>query len=124
MIYRVAADLVVLIHAAFVLFVAVGGLLALRWRRAMWAHLPAVAWGVLIELAGCVCPLTPLENWLRLKGGGAGYAGGFVEHYVVPVLYPSGLTRGVQVALAGAVVALNLAVYYLVLRPRPGRTAG
>jgi uncharacterized membrane protein YhhN len=95
MLYRWLADLVVVLHFGFVLFVVGGGLLALRWPRLARVHLPTAVWGVLIEFGGWLCPLTPLENWLRRRSGGAGYAGGFVEHYVLPVLYPSGLTRGV-----------------------------
>lgn len=83
----------------------------LRWPRVAWAHLPAAAWGVWIEWSGGICPLTPLENRLRTAGGEAGYAGSFVEHYVMPVLYPVGLTSTVQVALGAAVLVLNLAIY-------------
>lgn len=101
----------VVVHLAFVLFVVLGGLLVLRWPRVAWVHLPAAAWGVAIELAGWICPLTPLEVRLRRLGGGAGYAGGFVETYLLPVLYPRGLTREVQVVLAALVVAVNLVVY-------------
>jgi hypothetical protein len=111
MLYRLLADAVVLLHSAFVLFVVFGGLLALRWPRAAWAHLPAAVWGAGIEMAGGICPLTPLENRLRRLGGEGGYAGGFVEHYVLPALYPAGLTRGVQWALAALVVGINAAVY-------------
>jgi hypothetical protein len=111
--YRVAADLVVLVHLAFVAFVVLGGVLAFRWPRARWLHLPAALWGVLIEWRGGVCPLTPLEVALRRRGGATGYAGGFVEHYVLPVLYPSELTRGVQIALGTGVVIVNLVIYGL-----------
>jgi len=116
--YRVAADLVVLLHGAFVLFVVLGGLLALRWPRAAFVHLPAVAWGVWIEWSGGVCPLTPLENRLRRLGGEAGYAGGFVEHYVLPALYPAALTREVQVVLGVLALVVNAGVYLFVLRRR------
>ncbi len=109
--YRLAADLVVLLHLAFVAFVIAGGLLCFRWPRARWLHLPAAAWGVLIEWTGGVCPLTPLENALRRLGGAAGYSGGFVAHYVVPLLYPGELTRPVQAALGAGVILVNVAVY-------------
>jgi hypothetical protein len=112
------ADLVVLLHLGFVLFVTLGGLLAFRWRRAPWVHLPAALWGIWIELSGGICPLTPLENWLRVKGGASGYSGGFVEHYVVPVLYPAALTRETQYLLAGTVMVANLLVYAALWRHR------
>jgi len=119
--YRLLADAVVLLHAAFVLFVVLGGLLVLRWPRLAWAHLPIVAWGAGIEFLGGICPLTPLENhWRRLAGEG-GYPGGFVEHYVIALLYPAGLTRGVQLALGGLVLAVNTAVYFAVWRRRARR---
>jgi hypothetical protein len=109
---RILAGTVVAVHLAFVLFVALGGLLVWRWRRLAWAHLPAVAWGVWIELSGDICPLTPLENRLRSLGGEAAYAGDFVGHYLLPVLYPEGLSRGVQAVLAAGVLALNAGVYW------------
>jgi Protein of Unknown function (DUF2784) len=111
------ADLVVILHFAFVLFVVLGGLLALRWPRMAFLHIPAAIWGVLIEFAGWVCPLTPLEQSLRLKAGEQGYSGSFVEHYMLPVLYPSGLTRTVQLGLGALVIVINFCVYgYLVRR--------
>ncbi len=119
MIARLLADLIVVIHLAFVVFVAAGALLVLRWPRLAWVHVPAAAWGALIEFAGWICPLTPLENWLRLHGGAAGYRGGFVEHYIIPVLYPGSLTRGLQIALGMAVVVVNVSVYgWLIYRGR------
>jgi hypothetical protein len=114
MTYRLLADLVVVLHFAFVLFVVLGGLLVLRWRRLMWLHLPAAIWGALIEFAGWVCPLTPLENWLRHRGGEAGYTGGFVERYIVSVLYPEGLTREHQIILGLLVLVINLLIYWRV----------
>ena len=111
-----AADAVVLAHGAFILFAVLGGLLALRWRWLPLLHLPAVAWAVFIEATGRICPLTPLEVSLRIAAGDAGYDGGFVEHYLIPIIYPAGLTRGVQFALAALVLAVNLAVYAAVLR--------
>ena len=118
MVYRLLADALVLLHLAFVVFVVAGGLLVLRWPRVAWAHLPAAAWGVWIEWSGGICPLTPLENRLRTAGGEAGYAGSFVEHYVMPVLYPVGLTSTVQIALGAAVLVLNLAIYGWCMRRR------
>jgi hypothetical protein len=110
------ADLVVVLHFAFVLVVVFGGLLVLRWRRLAYVHLPVAFYGALIELVGWVCPLTPLEKRLRESAGLQGYEGGFVEHYILPVLYPSGLTRGVQLLLGALVIGVNLAVYGIVLR--------
>jgi hypothetical protein len=122
--YRLAADLVVVLHLGFVLFVVLGGLLALRWPRLAWVHLPVAAYGALIELVGWVCPLTPIENRLRQAAGGTGYEGGFVEHYLLPVLYPGALTSGLQLALGLGVVLVNLGVYGVVLRRRRAPSAG
>ncbi len=122
MLYRALADLVLIVHLGFVAFVLFGGLLVLRRPAVAWVHLPAAAWGVLIELAGWICPLTPLENALRLKGGEAAYAGDFIGHYVTEVLYPAGLTRGVQIVLGTFALAVNGAVYWHVGRAR--RAAG
>ena len=97
-------------------FVVLGGLLVLRWRRVIWLHLPAAVWGALIEFAGWICPLTPLEKWLRRQGGLGGYQGGFVEHYILPLLYPSALTRTVQLVLGAVVIAVNLIIYWQVWR--------
>ena len=116
MLYGLLADVVVVAHFAFVAFALFGGLLVLRWRRLAWVHVPAAAWAVLIEFGGWYCPLTPLENHLRRLGGEAGYAGGFVEHYVLPVLYPAGLTRGVQIALGVFALGLNAGIYTYTLR--------
>jgi hypothetical protein len=113
--YRGLADAVVLAHLAFVVFVVAGGLAVLRWPRAAWVHVPAALWGVIVEWSGSICPLTPLELTLRRRGNEAGYGGGFVEHYVLPVLYPGALTPGVQLALGGLVVAINAIVYSAVL---------
>jgi Protein of Unknown function (DUF2784) len=119
--YNALADFVVLVHLGFVVFVVGGGLVVLRWPRVAWVHVPAVIWGALVEYAGWICPLTPLENGLRQAGGEASYTGGFVEHYVVPVLYPADLTRPLQVALGTLVVAVNALVYWQVARRRQGR---
>lgn len=122
MIYRVLADVTLVVHLAFVLFVVLGGVVVLRWRRVVWVHLPAAAWGALIMFGGWTCPLTPLENAFRVRGGEAGYQGGFIEHYLVRVLYPRGLERETQVLLGMGVVGLNLAVYGIFHRgrSRPG----
>lgn len=122
MLYRLLADLVVLLHAGFVLFVVLGGLGALRWPRVLWFHVPAALWGAGIEFLGGICPLTPLENHLRRLGGEAGYAGGFVEHYLLPVLYPDGLTRGAQLALGLFVVLFNSVVYTIIYNKRADRS--
>lgn len=120
--YRLLADAVLVTHAAFVAFVMLGGLLA--WRRPWfaWLHLPVVAWGAGIELTGGICPLTPVENQLRLLAGLQGYPGGFIEHYLLVLLYPDGLTRNVQLALGLLVLAVNIAIYAVAwhrLRCRP-----
>ncbi|HEX9608290.1 MAG TPA: DUF2784 domain-containing protein [Gemmatimonadaceae bacterium] len=125
MIYRALADLVLVVHLTFVLFVVLGGLLVLRWPRAAWLHIPAAIWGVLIEYTGWICPLTPLENSLRARGGEAGYSGGFIEHYIQPVLYPAGLTRSTQVVLGSLALVLNLTAYGIVVsRMRRGERLG
>lgn len=116
MTYRLLADLVFLAHLAFVLFVVLGGI-AVWWRPGLaWLHVPAVAWGALIEFAGWICPLTPWEQSLRRLAGERGYSGGFVEHYLFPLLYPEGLTRDVQVALGALVLLINGVAYALILR--------
>jgi Protein of Unknown function (DUF2784) len=112
---RLIADVIVVVHLAFVTFVVAGGLLLLRWPRLAWLHLPAAAWGAYAELTATICPLTPLENRFRQRAGLGGYEGGFVEHYVMPVLYPAGLTPQHQVWLGAFVIALNAAVYAAVL---------
>jgi hypothetical protein len=118
-----AADLVVLLHFLFVLFVVLGGLLVLRWPKLAYVHLPVALYGGLIEFVGWVCPLTPLEKRLRESAGLQGYEGGFVEHYILPVMYPAGLTRGVQLALGALVILINLAIYALVVRQRSSRSS-
>jgi hypothetical protein len=111
MLYHFLADLVVLIHATFIAFVVGGGFLAWRWRRLVWIHVPAALWGLVIELTGWICPLTPWEVALRRAAGQAGYAGGFIEHYLIPLIYPAGLTRTLQFELAALVLALNVVAY-------------
>ena len=118
MFHRLAADAVLLLHLGFILFVLLGGVLAVRWRREPLLHLPAVAWGVYIELSGGLCPLTPLENRLRIAAGDAGYAGGFIEHYLLALIYPAGLTQDVQYVLAAIVVGVNALAYGWVWRRR------
>jgi len=115
------ADAIVLVHVAFVLFVLLGGLLVLRWPRFAWVHVPAVVWGAWVELAGRVCPLTPLENWLRAQGGGLAYTSSFVEQYLLPILYPASLTRELQWLLGGGVILVNAGVYLVLARRRARR---
>ncbi len=115
--YGLLADALALIHFGFVLFVVLGGLLALRWRRCAWTHVPAAVWGATLEFAGWICPLTPLENWLREQAGEAAYPTGFIEHYLLPVLYPAGLTRELGFVLGILVVGINLAIYGWIFRP-------
>lgn len=112
---RLIADLIVVVHLLFVAFVVAGGLLALRRPRLAWLHLPAVAWGAYAEFSATICPLTPLENHFRQRAGLGGYDGGFVERYLLPVLYPAGLTPQHQVWLGGIVVGVNALVYAAVL---------
>ena len=114
--YRIAADLVVAVHLGFVLFVMLGALLAIRWPRIVWGHVPAAIWGAVIEFGGWICPLTPLENYLRSRSGSATYAGDFVEQYVLPLLYPPVLTRDIQTVLGGIVLAVNASVYWVLIR--------
>ena len=111
MLFRLAADGALLAHLAFILFVLIGATLAARWRWIVFVHLPAAAWGFFVEVTGRLCPLTDLENVLRIKAGETTYTEGFLEHYLVAIIYPDGLTRGVQYALAGVVVAVNVAAY-------------
>lgn len=118
MIYRWLADFVVVVHICFVLFVIFGGFLLRRRPALIYAHIPAAVWGALIEFAGWVCPLTPLEKYLRVRGGQAGYSGDFVDHYLLPILYPHGLTRNIQGILGTLVIAINVLAYGLFLRSR------
>lgn len=115
MYYAIAADLLLVFHFGFVCFVVAGGLLVPKWRWLMLLHLPAVLWAVLIEFQGWVCPLTPWEQQLRLAAGQSGYQDGFVEHYLLPVLYPSALDNDTQMILGGFVILVNVAVYCWIL---------
>ena len=118
MLWRALADGLVLLHLAFVGFVIFGGFLAWKWPRAVFAHLPALAWGFWVELTGQICPLTSLEQRLRHLAGQAGYPDGFLHHYVLPILYPPELTRPNQWVLAGALLAINGVAYWRVLTRR------
>lgn len=122
--HAIGASLVLLLHLAFVLFVVGGAVLVARWPRLAWLHLPAAAWGCFVELTGRGCPLTALENTLRLRAGLDGYAGGFIEHYILALLYPGGLTRDVQLVLAAAVALINLVLYGWVFARARRRAAG
>ena len=119
--YRLLADLVVVLHLAFLLFTVLGGLLVFRWRWFPWLHLPAATWGMFVELSGRVCPLTDLENWLRQAGGGIGDERDFIDRYLMPILYPPGLTRGMQLALGACVLVVNVMIYTTVWRRRTRR---
>jgi hypothetical protein len=110
--YSWLADLTLCLHVGFVLFVIFGGLLVLKWRWIAWLHLPAATWGAVVELTGWICPLTPLENWLRSQSGGTAYRSDFIAQYLLPVLYPGDLTRNIQLLLGTVVIVLNVAVYW------------
>ena len=109
--YLLLANLILIVHLAFVVFVLCGGLLVLRWRWIAWLHLPAAAWGAVVEFSGWVCPLTPIENWLREQGGESSYSSDFLTQYLLPVLYPGDLTRGIQLLLGIVVIAVNAVIY-------------
>ncbi|HEX8593417.1 MAG TPA: DUF2784 domain-containing protein [Pseudomonas sp.] len=125
MFFRLTADVVVLIHLLFILFVLFGGLLVLRWHWWVMLHIPAVVWGAAVEFFHFYCPLTPLENALRRRAGEQGYDGGFIERYLIALIYPAGLTPQTQLWLGGIVVVCNLAVYgWLAHRRWARRTSG
>ncbi|ANF87703.1 hypothetical protein A7J50_4347 [Pseudomonas antarctica] len=124
MLYRVAADSLVLFHLSFILFVLFGGLLALKWRPVMWLHLPAAAWGVAVEVFHLPCPLTRWENLFRHLAGQDGYGGGFVEHYILTLIYPAGLTPNIQWVLGAVVLLINMAVYVRLIRRTQANTPG
>jgi hypothetical protein len=121
MLFQLLADLVLLLHACFILFVVLGALLAIRWPRVAWAHIPACIWSAVLEFSGFSCPLTPLENSLRQAGGATTYAGGFLEHYLLPFVYPPGLTPQFQVLLGVLVILVNGVLYWHVFRYRGAR---
>lgn len=116
MYYSLAADAVVVFHLLFIVFVMSGALLVLRWPALVWLHVPAVAWGMSVEFLHLYCPLTPLENSLRIKAGAAGYAGDFVGHYLIPLIYPAGLTPSIQIGLGVVVLTVNLIAYWRVIK--------
>jgi hypothetical protein len=118
MIYRVLADITFVAHLLFVMFVVCGGLLVVFWKRLAWLHLPALLWGVLLEWNAWICPLTPLENWLLERAGVTGYGGGFVEHYIVPIIYPNHLTHGMQLILGTSLLVFNILIYLWAFRRR------
>ncbi|MCC5887916.1 MAG: DUF2784 domain-containing protein [Gammaproteobacteria bacterium] len=118
MLYAIAAEAVLLLHAAFILFALAGGLLVLRWRWLVWLHLPAAGWAAMVVTAGWICPLTPMEQSLRALAGQEGYDGSFIEHYLVMLIYPPGLTRPVQILLGLLVVVVNIVIYVMVWRKR------
>ena len=122
MTYRIAADLVLATHLVFIVFVVLGGLLALRYRWVIMIHIPAAVWGAFVEISGRICPLTTWENQLRQSAGDSGYANSFVEHYLLPVIYPAGLTHSTQIWIAGLVIVVNVVIYgwlvYRLKRPR------
>lgn len=121
---KLGVDLIIISHLLFVMFVLVGGLLLLKWRKVAWLHLPAVIWGILVELNGWLCPLTPLENHLRRQAGLGMYEGDFVMHYIMPVLYPVDLTRTTQILFGSIVILVNLAIYIYVFVFKPRHQAG
>jgi len=116
MIYSLLANAVAILHLAFILFVISGAFLLLRWPKLMWVHIPAAIWGVAIEFMGWYCPLTGLENWMLHRAGRAGYSGGFVAHYIFALIYPAGLTRGIEIVLGVIVLVVNVSVYVRVFK--------
>jgi hypothetical protein len=121
MLYRLLADLVLVLHLAFVVFALFGGLLALRYPKIVWLHLPVLVWGVVVQWADWICPLTPLENHFRHLGGEAGYAGGFIEHVVSRVLYPENLSLDLRYVLGLLLIVVNVSVYWYVMSGRRRR---
>ena len=121
MLASVSADLLVVLHFAFIVFVVLGGLLVLKWRNVAILHIPCVIWGALIEFSGWICPLTPVERYLREVSGGEAYSGGFIDHYIMPLVYPTGLTREMQISLGIIILISNLGIYGLVIFRRTKR---
>lgn len=111
MLFQFAADAVLLLHLSFILFALLGAASTVWWRWMPIVHLPAAAWGIFVEVTGRICPLTYLENYLRIKAGQSGYTESFIEHYLLAIIYPAAITRGVQFVLAGAVVIVNVVIY-------------
>jgi hypothetical protein len=122
-IYRFLADAVLLLHLGFILFVVFGALLVARWPRLLPVHLLAAAWGAGIEVLGAVCPLTHVENRMRAFAGESGYGGGFIDHYLLPLVYPGAMTRGLQIALAAGVLLVNAVLYAWIRRRRTAAAA-
>ena len=123
---QLIADLIILIHLGFILFVIFGGLLVIKWKKFIWLHIPAVLWGILIEFFGWICPLTTLENELRQINNSGGYESGFIEHYIIPIIYPLELTREIQILMGIAVIVINLLIYSIIFkkwssRPQEGK---
>ncbi|KAF0155829.1 MAG: hypothetical protein FD159_2006 [Syntrophaceae bacterium] len=114
--YAILAGAIILAHLLFIAFVVAGGLLVVRWPRLAWVHIPAVVWGVVVEMTGWICPLTPLENHLRRLSGSSSYSGGFIEQYLIPVIYPANITASTQFILGGLVIAINLVIYAIIIR--------
>lgn len=120
MLDTMVADLLVLFHFTYIIFVVLGGLLTIRWRKIIWLHIPATIWGAVAEFTGRICPLTPLEQWFRIRAGEIAYTEGFIEHYLLPILYPENLTREIQMVLGTFVVVVNIVIYgYVFLRKKP-----
>jgi hypothetical protein len=119
--YSILADIAVVLHLGFVLFVLFGGLLIVKWPKVMWLHLPAVVWGAVVEFTGWICPLTPLEDWLRAQGGESDHTGDFIARYFLSILYPEALTRDIQVMLGALVLLVNLVAYGWVWRRSDAR---
>ncbi len=115
MLFQIVADFILFLHLFFIVFVVLGALLLFRWPRMVWIHLPAAVWGAVVELGGYICPLTPLENKMRTLAGQGAYGGGFIERYLVPVIYPEGLTSSIQLVLGLFVIVVNLIIYALLL---------
>jgi hypothetical protein len=120
----VLADAVLVFHGLFIVWAAAGAIAVWRWPRLVWLHLPALAWAVWIEASGGICPLTPLENSLRRAAGQSGYSGGFIDHYLGPIIYPAGLTREAQWAIAGVLLVVNAALYGMLLKRARARRRG
>ena len=124
MIYSFLADLLVVFHLVFILYVIAGALLIFKWPKTLWLHLPACFWGVTVEFTGWSCPLTPWEIQLRRLAGEEGYTGSFIEQYLIPIIYPIGLTREVQMVLGGTVLIVNLSLYTLILIKEKKKDSG